>query len=789
MDNKAIINLINSKENEIKKLQEEIESLKKKLEVSDETKELTFKLSKEEKVKLFMNYFKGRDDTYPYLSIDKNNPNKKYYIPACANEWKYGICNKLVKKPCKTCKYRENKPLTYDVYEKHLTGETIGIYPLLDDETCYFLAFDFDDKLEEKNIKDDVLAFWSVCDGFNVPISVEKSRSGKGFHIWLFFSEKVKAITARKLGSLLLSKTMEIRDILKISSFDRMFPSQDFLPKGGYGNLIVLPFQKEPASYGNTLFINKYFMPYDNQWEYLKNIRKITNNDVFELIKILSNNTIDVSHEDLNIKEEIKNKKKNNFEFPKSLDIILDDMIYIDKKNLSTGVKNCFRRLASFANPEFYKKQRLRLSTYNIPMVIDCSSVDDRYIKLPRGTYEYLLDVCNEKNVKLRIKDKRNIGNSLKIIFNGNLRDEQKLCLNKLMEYDNGILHAPTGFGKTVVACNLIAKRGVNTLIVVHSLSLLKQWKERIEEFLGIEDIGQIGGGKSKVTNVIDVASIKTLWNKGEVNEITKNYGMIIIDECHHLAAYTYEQAINSVNSKYVYGFTATPNREDGHSPIVKMQCGDIRYEVDFKKFNENLGIPMIVKVKETYLKFVDPLINDYTINEINKLITKDMDRSEMIFNDVKEEYDKGKNILILTERIEHLEYLSSRMQKITNNIFVYKGGLGKKVLKKYDESNQKVLNKNENKIILATGSYIGEGFDDSSLDVLFLTMPISGITKVTQYTGRLHRRNDKKKEIIIYDYVDKNFKQTRNMFEKRKKTYEKLGYEIIDERSRQLTI
>ena len=582
---------------------------------------------------------------------------------------------------------------------------------------------------------------------------------------------------------------MEIRDNLKISSFDRMFPSQDFLPKGGYGNLIVLPFQKEPASYGNTLFINKYFMPYGNQWEYFKNIRKISNNDVFELIKILSNNTIDVSYEDLNIKDEIKNKRKNNFEFPKSLDIILNDMIYIDKKNLSAGVKNCFRRLASFANPEFYKKQRFRLSTYNIPMVIDCSSVDDRYIKLPRGTYEYLLDICNEKNVKLRIKDKRNIGNSLKIIFNGNLRDEQELCLNKLMEYDNGILHAPTGFGKTVVACNLIAKRGVNTLIVVHNLSLLKQWQERIKEFLDVENVGQIGGGKNKVTNVIDVASIKTLWNKGEVNEITKNYGMIIIDECHHLAAYTYEKAINSVNSKYVYGFTATPNREDGHSPIVKMQCGNIRYEVDFKKFNENLGIPMTVKVKETYLKFVDPLINDYTINEINKLITKDMDRSEIIFNDVKEEYNKGKNILILTERIEHLEYLSSRMQKLTNNIFVYKGGLGKKVLKEYDVSNQKVLNKNENKIILATGSYIGEGFDDSSLDALFLTMPISGITKVTQYTGRLHRKNDKKKEIIIYDYVDKNFKQTRNMFEKRRKTYEKLGYEIIDERSVQLTI
>ena len=255
MTKESIINLINEKENELRRLQEEINSLNKQLEIYDNsTSEPVGILSKEEKIKVFMDYFKGRDDTYQYLSIDKNNPNKKYYIPACINEWKNGICNKTMRKPCKTCKYRENKPLTYDAYEKHLSGETIGIYPLLDDETCYFLVFDFDDKLEEKNIKDDVLAFWSVCDEFNVPISVEKSRSGKGFHVWLFFSEKVKSLTARKLGSLLLSKTMEIRDNLKISSFDRMFPSQDFLPKGGYGNLIVLPFQKR------TSWIWEYFI-------------------------------------------------------------------------------------------------------------------------------------------------------------------------------------------------------------------------------------------------------------------------------------------------------------------------------------------------------------------------------------------------------------------------------------------------------------------------------------------------------------------------------------------------
>ena len=574
---------------------------------------------------------------------------------------------------------------------------------------------------------------------------------------------------------------MEIRDNLKIDSFDRMFPNQDYLPKGGYGNLIALPFQTEPAKYGNTIFIDRNFIPIKGQFEYLKQVLKMSQDEVFEKIKELSSDTIDISHQDLDIKTEIKNKRKNNFKFPKKIDVILDDMIYIDKANLNAGVKNSFRRLATFANPEFYKKQRMRMSVYNIPMVIDCSKEDEKYLKIPRGTYEYLCDLCNDQNVKIKVSDKRNVGEKIAVKFNGKLREEQELSLNKMLEYDTGILHAPTGFGKTVVCCKMIAEKKVNTLIITHTLQLLKQWKDRISEFLDIDEVGQIGGGKNIVTNKIDVASIKTIWNNGKFNDVVKNYGMIIIDECHHLAAFTYESAVNTVNAKYVYGVTATPDRENGHTPIIKMQCGDIRYEVDFKKFNKDLNIPMKVYVKNNHLSFVDKNITDYTINEINNFIVKDVIRSDKIIRDVKNEFESGKNILLLTERIEHMEYFQDKLSSFTNNLFLYHGGLGKKVLKKYDELKEEIEEKNSNKIIIATGSYIGEGFDDSSLDVLFLTMPISGITKVTQYTGRLHRKNKDKKEIIVYDYVDDNFRQTRNMFDKRKKTYEKLGYEIID--------
>ena len=783
MNVEEIKKLIDSKKSLIKKLENEIRELEKCL-VEEKDNENLKTLSLDEKVFIFMDYFKGRDDVYPYLSISKDN---KYYQPACKNEWRQGICNKTMGKRCKNCKYRENIPLTKDIIYKHLCNDkTIGIYPLLSNDTCYLLVFDFDDKNNEKQIESEVLAFATVCDKYSIPIVLEKSRSGKGIHIWVFFEKNIKAVTARKLGSLLLSKTMEVSNI-SISSFDRMFPNQDYLPKGGYGNLIVLPYQTEPSKYGNSVFVDRNFIQIKNPMMYLKNTHKLTEEQVFGLIQKLSNKTIDIGHEIEDLKKEITNKKNNSIEYPKTIDVILNDMIYIDKANLSAAAINSFRRLATFANPEFYKKQQLRMSVYNIPMVINCSKEDDKYLKLPRGTYEYLEILCEENGIKIRKKDKRNKGNKIDVVFNGHLREKQDIALSNLIKYDSGILCAPTGFGKTVIGCKLISEHKVNTLILVNKLQLLNQWKSRIKEFLNIDEVGEISSKKKKITNVIDVASIKTIWNNGNVLDIAKNYGMIIIDECHHTAAYTFEQAINTGNAKYVYGISATPERENGHTPIIKMQCGDIRYRVDALKFNKELNVPMSVIVKNSHLNFVDPKIDNYELNEINDFIAKDILRSEKIIKDIKTEFDKGKNILILTERLEHLDYIYNKLLEFTNNIFKYYGGIGKKVLKKYDEAMEQIDSKNENKIIIATGAYIGEGFDDSTLDVLFLTMPISGKTRLTQYAGRLHRKNVNKKEILIYDYVDDNFSKTRNMFLKRKKIYNNMGYEIINEQSQQI--
>lgn len=777
MNNNEIIELINIKESEIKKLQNEIEDLKKQLIINNDN-DKSNDLTRLEKVELVMKYFKGRDDVYPYLTI---NNNIKFYTPACRNEWKYGICNKKMKKSCKTCQYRDNIPLTKEIVYNHMYADnTIGVYPLLKDDTCYFLALDFDNKNTNNDIKSDVLAFAKICDEYNIPIAIERSRSGNGIHIWIFFDTKIKALTARKLGSLLLSKTMEISN-LSISSFDRMFPNQDTLPKGGFGNLIALPFQKEPAKYGNTLFVDKNFIIIKNQMQYLSSIHRLTEDEVFEKIKKLSNDTIDIGHEINDMNKELENKNLKNIEYPKSINVILNDMVYIDKANLDSSAKNCFRRLATFANPEFYKKQRLRMSVYNIPMVIDCSKEDDKYLMLPRGTFEYLEQLCKNNNVKIIKKDNRFKGKKIKVVFNGKLREEQQIAFDKLIKYDTGILCAPTGFGKTVIGCKLIEEKGVNTLVLVNKIQLLNQWKERIKEFLPNIEVGEISGKKKIITNVIDVASIKSLWNNGNVLDITKNYGMIIIDECHHTAAYTFEQAINTGSSKYVYGISATPDRENGHTPIIKMQCGDIRYKVDSLKFNKELNIPMKVFVKNSHLNNTNANIDNYELNEINDLISKDTIRNDNIINDILKEYKNGNNILVLTERLNHLDYFYDKLSLETKNIFKYYGNIGKKILNDYAE-REKIINENgENKILISTGSYMGEGFDDSKLNVLFLTMPISGKTRVTQYAGRLHRKDENKKEIIIYDYVDDNFSKTRNMFLKRKHTYEKLGYEIIE--------
>lgn len=722
----------------------------------------SFSYSRENKLDIFISLFKGRDDCYP---VRWENKDKSGYSVACKNEWKNGICNKTLGRKCTSCINRDNIPLTKEVYEKHLLGKIIiGVYPLLDDDCCYFLAFDFDNKNSDGDITKEVSNFVDTCSKYNIPINIERSRSGKGFHLWLFFKEKVLASKARKLGSFLLSKTLENSDGVSLKTFDRMFPNQDYLPKGGYGNLIVLPFQKEAMLNMNSIFLDFDFNPINDQWEYLNSILKIDNSFIDNILD-------EFNSDDIITNEVVSINKKNDFS--KEMDIELNNMVCINTSSLNAVTKNAIRRLACFGNPEFFRKQKARVSTYNTPMIIDCSIKDTNVIKLPRGTYNSLIKLCSDNNASINIIDKRNKGQAINVEFNGILNDYQNDCIKIAQNNNNGIFHMPPGSGKTVLACKLIADRKVNTLIVVDKINLLRQWISRIKQFLNIDTVGEIYANKSLITNIVDVASIKSLENK----EIFNNYGMVIVDECHHLAAYSYENIINKINSYYFYGLTATVKREDGHGPIVKMQCGDVIFDIDAKKYNDSLGIDINVIVKKVVLKY-DNNIQDLQLHEINEYISKDVDRNNSILSDIKREYNANNNILILVERIDHLEYFKKQIESFTDNLFVYKGGIGKKIIKQYDEKSKELL---KNKIILSTASYIGEGFDDISLNVLFITMPISGLTRIKQYTGRLLRTDGNKKEVKIYDYVDINISKTRNMFAKRRNIYKRLGYRVIE--------
>ena len=721
-----------------------------------------------------MNYFKGRNDIYSTFYINKDN--KKCYRPKCKNLWNRDICYKIKERKCSECPYFEKAELSISVIKNHLfSDKPIGIYMMLEDNTTFFLAFDFDDKEEKKDIKGDIIKFIDICDTYNIPIAIERSSSGKGYHLWLFFERKIKAVIARKLGNLLISKTLEKYHLEQLYSFDRMFPTQDYLSKKEYGNLIALPFQKEQSTYGNTLFVDRNFICYNDQYKYLSTIPKIQETEIINIINLLSINN--------------ETKEINSIIYPKTIEIILDDMIYISKNSIDKSIIKEIKKISSFFNSEFFKAKKRRKSTYNIPALIDCSIEDNEYIKLPRGTYETLINYCNLHNIKTNITDKRNKGSIINIKFNGKLFDNQNESLNELVKHDIGILEAPTAFGKTVTACKLIELRSINTLIITFSVDLLKQWKKRLNEFLDIKEVGNLGGGKKNLTNIIDVATIQSIYNKGNIRDIVKNYGMVIIDECQHTSATTYEQTLNTINAKYVYGLSATPYKEDGTTKIIKMQCGDIRNKINLKEFNSNLNLTMKVYIKNVNLNNPQPNITDYSFNEIYNLICKDTIRNNIIINDIKTEYEKGKNILVLTERIEHLEYLQNKLLNITNNLIIYRGQMKSKEIKKYEEINNQINNTKQNKIILATSKCIGEGYDDPSLEILFLTMPISASNRVVQYAGRLHRSNNIKTEIKIYDYVDENFQKTRNMLNKRKKSYKKMGYEIIENNLEQLTI
>ncbi len=747
--------------------------------------------SPEEKIALFKSLFRGRVDVYPRLWISKKT-GKKGFSPVCNNEWVDGVCEKP-KIKCNECLHRSFAPVTGSVIRDHLEGKhTIGVYPLLTDETCWFLAIDFD----KESWANDVNAFMETCKGLKIPAALERSRSGKGAHVWIFFSAPILASNARKLGSYLLTETMSRYHQLGMDSYDRLFPNQDTMPKGGFGNLIALPLQKEVCKKGNTLFLDQHFQPYDDQWAFLSNISGMQPPEVDAIVNEAERNgqVVGVGISSTGEDDEPWTKttprkqpeKAINFPLPERIKVVMSNLIYVEKEGLPSQLLNQIKRIAAFQNPEFYKRQRMRLSTTLTPRIICCAEDFPKHIALPRGCLNEVKELVNMYGVTRDVTDERFEGTEIDVSFHGQLTPLQQEVSNILMNHEIGVFVAPPGFGKTTVGIYLISGRKRNTIVLVHRRQLLEQWRAQLASLLGIDlrEIGVIGGGRDKQTGFIDVAMIQSLIQKGEVKDIVSRYGHIIVDECHHVSAFTFEQVLRKARARFILGLTATAYRRDGHQPIILMQCGPIRYKVNHTE--KSAKHPFQHKLICQYTNFTIPTLEaeEQDIHNIYARLIADEERNQMILNDVLHVLEEGRFPILLTERRKHLELLAEKLRPFVKNIIILKGGMG---IKKRNTIMENLVSipDGETRLLLATGRYAGEGFDDARLDTLFLAMPVSWKGTLVQYAGRIHRFRDEKKEVRIYDYVDSNVPMLMNMFKKRLRGYRALGYEMNDENIR----
>ena len=747
------------------------------------------------KIALFRSLFHGREDVYP-RRFESRKTGRAGYSPACANEWAPGICEKPRIK-CLECPHQRFLPVTDEVIRQHLMGQddqgrdfVIGVYPMLLDETCFFLAVDFD----KATWREDTAAFLESCRQMGLPAALERSRSGCGGHIWLFFSEALPATLARKLGTHILTQTMERRPDIGLDSYDRFFPNQDTLPQGGLGNLIALPLQKRRRELGHSVFLDEQFAPFADQWEYLSSLRKISRREVEQIVRLAEarGQVIGVrlapeGDEDdaapwLTPPSRRRRESSIPGPLPKTLDLILGNEVYIAKEALPPALRNRLIRLAAFQNPEFYTAQAMRLSTYDKPRIIACAEDHPKHIGLPRGCLDDLLQTLSDLNIQSVLRDERNAGQPLIATFQGELRPEQAVAARAMLAHDTGVLAATTAFGKTVVAAWLIAQRGLNTLVLVHRRQLQQQWVERLSSFLGLPTraIGRIGGGRKKPTGVLDVAVIQSLVRNGTVDDLVGNYGHLIVDECHHLSAQSFEQVARQAKARFVTGLSATVTRKDGHHPIIFMQCGPVRYRVNAKQRAAAHPFEHKVIVRPTDfhpLRRANPNARAQ-FHELYEELIADQDRNQLICQDVIQALRGGRSPLVLTERNEHLESLARQLAPQVPHLVVLRGGMRKKELDAIP-ARLAAIPAHDPRLLLATGRFVGEGFDDPRLDTLFLTLPVSWYGTIAQYVGRLHRLYEGKREVRVYDYADLNVPMLAHMFDRRCHGYETIGYTV----------
>jgi superfamily II DNA or RNA helicase len=738
------------------------------------------------KVKLFRSLFRGREDVFPTRFVSRKT-GKPGYAPACRSKFVKGVCE-LPRIKCGDCPNQAFMPVDDAAVIGHLTGRHVmGVYPLLQDETCWFLAVDFDRSMWLP----DVTAFAETCRRVGLPAAVERSRSGNGAHVWFFFAARVAASAARKMGCYLITETMSRHHQLSMDSYDRLFPGQDTMPRGGFGNLIALPLQHEPRQQGNSVFVDEKLKPYpgDEQWAYLASVVRI---DPATVELVARNASRHGSVIGVRLAESVdddgaaawtrppsrKPRAISGAEpLPTKVRAVLAQKLFVEKTGLPSPLLNEIKRLAAFQNPEFYKRQSMRLSTATTPRVIACAEELPQHIGLPRGCGADLETLLREHAVVLDVEDQRVVGEPLTLRFQGKLTSMQERAAKALLEHDIGVFVAPPGVGKTVVGTYLVAERGCSTLILVHRRPLLDQWLAQLSLFLDIapKGIGQIGAGKQTGNGHLDVAMIQSLVRKEKVVGLAANYGQVIVDECHHLPAVSFERVLAEVKARYVVGLTATPQRQDGHHPITAMQLGPVRFAVDAKSRAAQSPFAHKLIVRDTGFR-TKADGGSPSIHELYAALASDEKRNRLILDDVLQALEDGRSPILLTERKDHLAYFAAQLERFTRHLVVLQGGMTAKARRRAKDQLSAIPD-DEERLVLATGRYLGEGFDDARLDTLFLALPVSWKGTLVQYTGRLHRAHPRKTEVRIFDYVDREVPTLLRMFEKRLRGYRAIGY------------
>jgi superfamily II DNA or RNA helicase len=599
------------------------------------------------------------------------------------------------------------------------------------------------------------------------------------------------------MGCFLITETMARRHELPMTSYDRFFPNQDTMPRGGFGNLIALPFQDDPRQQGNSVFVDETWTPFPDQWAFLASVGRMLHAEVEALAREAAEKgqVIGVWMSDPSEDEGFATpwtrppshrepKQVVAGPLPRRVQAVLSQLLFVETTGLPSPLINQIKRLAAFQNPEFHKKQAMRLSTALTPRVISCAEDHPQHVGLPRGCVSDLEELLADLGVALAIEDSRTDGSDLDVAFHGELTPIQDRAVQAMIEHDIGVFVAPPGSGKTVVGANLVARRGRSTLVLVHRTHLLEQWIAQLSVFLDLKpkEIGQIGAGKRKPNGKLDVAMIQSLARKDVVDDIVATYGHVIVDECHHVPAVSFERIMREVKARYVAGLTATPRRRDGHHPILRLQLGPARFTIDAKSQAATRSFDHKLIVRETEFRLSGDT-DDVGIQEIYRQLAQDERRNRLILDDVVQALEEERSPILLTERRDHLEYFAGRLRGLVHNLIILQGGMKTKDRRAAIEQLT-TIPETEERLVLATGRFAGEGFDDARLDTLFLAMPVSWKGVLVQYAGRLHRKHHAKTEVRMMDYVDRNVPMLARMFEKRMRGYRAMGYSLGDHAS-----